>query len=65
MIVWKQIPAKEAEVRTRIILEIVAGALRRKRDEKQRGQAEPAPDLYPDLYPAKNCTTKKGSPETR
>lgn len=37
MIVWKQIPAKEAEVRTRIILEIVAGALRRKRDEKQRG----------------------------
>lgn len=34
-VVWKQIPAKEAEARTRIILEIVAGELRRKREEEQ------------------------------
>ncbi len=40
MIVWKQIPAKEAEVRTRIILEIVAGELRRQMDEKQQRKVE-------------------------
>lgn len=34
-IAWKHIPSKEADVRTRIILEIVAGALRRKREKQQ------------------------------
>ena len=39
-IVWKHIPSKEAEVRTRIILEIVAGELRRQMDEKQQRKVE-------------------------
>jgi|GEM_PF-4108948 len=38
MIKWREIPASEAEARTRIILEIIAKALRRKASGGQRDE---------------------------
>lgn len=34
VVIWKRIPEEEAEARTRVILEIIVGALRRRRERR-------------------------------